>query len=248
MSKLMLGMAALNEELGQQSKHVEKIKTIIDAQKESYCIEEIVPAAVAAAPEEGGESKAVGEVSEAEKPHPSTVRVDKTVTGVAAVSATIMQHMVYHRVLMSPVDAVFCTQFLYLLHDKETPHFSLLHCYDRMVKTIAPLIFSTTEAEASFIGYALNDMFKTINRWLSDKVAYQTEFNSKLGSTYSIDNLLPAETVEKVRAKVSAAAAAAMDVESEGLVNEDEEGLSHELFVELAKVSLSSLYLQTSSD
>jgi THO complex subunit 2 len=76
----------------------------------------------------------------------------------------IMQHCVYHRVLMSPADAIFCSQFFLNLHSQETPGFSTIHFFDKTMKTLAPLIFCSTEYEAGFLGFYINDMLETCNR------------------------------------------------------------------------------------
>eukprot|EP01034_Spumella_vulgaris_P032254 gene32255-39826_t len=244
LSKMMLSMAALNEEMSQQNAHVAQIKLIIDNQKESYfigttpeCSEEV--SVVVEVQVQGEESKVEEVENGAMEVTTTTVSVTETsidttsdeTKNILAITDMITQHLVYHRVLMSPSDAVFCTQFLLVLHEQETPFFSLLHCYDRFVKTITPLIFCTTEVEASFIGYAINDMFATINRWVGDKKAYKREVQDKKGASYSIDSLLPKDVLEGIRSKQQAAAASSAD----GSVA-DESTVTHEMFCELTKV------------
>jgi hypothetical protein len=205
LSKMLGSMTALNEEMSKQNAHVEQIKAIIDAQKGTYFVgttpeveekgavseEEtvVVVETIEGVVTSEGVAESSMDVVDMSTPTPTAVceEMSPETANILAITDTITQHLVYHRVLMSPSDAVFCTQFLLLLHEKQTPFFSLLHCYDRMVKTITPLIFCTTEVEASFIGYALNDMFGQINKWVADKKLYQTEVESLLGATYSID-------------------------------------------------------------
>lgn len=76
----------------------------------------------------------------------------------------IMQHCVYHRVLMSPADAIFCSQFFLNLHAQETPGFSTIHFFDKTMKTLAPITFCSTEYEAGFLGFYINDLLETCNR------------------------------------------------------------------------------------
>lgn len=71
------------------------------------------------------------------------------------ISKCILQYLIYPRILMSPIDAVYCTQFFLLLHELDNPLFSTLHCFDRTFKSISPLIFCSTETEASFVGNQL---------------------------------------------------------------------------------------------
>jgi THO complex subunit 2 len=76
----------------------------------------------------------------------------------------IMQYCLYSRVILSPTDAIFCSQFFMLLHSLETPGFSTIHFIDKTMKTVAPLIFCSTEYEASFIGFYINDLLEICNR------------------------------------------------------------------------------------
>jgi THO complex subunit 2 len=106
-------------------------------------------------------------------------------TAEDTIAATLTQHLVHPRLMMSPIDAVYCTQFCLLLHEMQAPRFSTLHCVDRVVRTITPLIFCTTEAEASFIGYALTDILSVVNHWHDcDEAVYNAEARDKLGFSY----------------------------------------------------------------
>ena len=89
--------------------------------------------------------------------------------------------LLVHRVLLSPVDAQFCSQFFLFLHRQETPSFSTIHFIDKTVKTLAPLIFCSTEYEAGFIGFFINDLFTSCNRWVNSKNLYVKEAQSKCG-------------------------------------------------------------------
>lgn len=91
----------------------------------------------------------------------------------------IMQYCVHSRVLMSPLDAVFCSQFFLYLHTAETPKFSTIHFLHRTMRTIAPLIFCTTEYEAGFIGFFISDLTQVCNRWISSKVLFSKEAEAK---------------------------------------------------------------------
>lgn len=93
----------------------------------------------------------------------------------------IMQYCLFSRVILSPTDAIFCSQFFMLLHSLETPGFSTIHFIDKTMKTVAPLIFCSTEYEASFIGFYINDLLEICNRWIVSKTAYNKEARSKCG-------------------------------------------------------------------
>ena len=92
-----------------------------------------------------------------------------------------MQYLVYPRVLMSPVDAVYCTQFFLNLHRLDTPRFSYLEFCDMFFSTMSPLLYSTTEREAGFLGYAFNDLWATVNEWSTEPAAFVTNFQKHLG-------------------------------------------------------------------
>lgn len=76
----------------------------------------------------------------------------------------IMQYCLYARVIMSPSDATFCSRFFMLLHSLETPGFSTIHFIDKTMKTLAPLIFCSTEYEAGFLGFYIHDLLEISNR------------------------------------------------------------------------------------
>ena len=82
----------------------------------------------------------------------------------------LMQHCVLDRVLMSPVDAVFGTHFGLLLHNVEMPLYSTIQFLHKSVVCITPLVFCSTEAEAGFLGFALNETFKLLNHWMVPQV------------------------------------------------------------------------------
>jgi THO complex subunit 2 len=93
----------------------------------------------------------------------------------------IMQHCLFARVILSPTDAIFCSQFFMLLHSLETPGFSTIHFIDKTMKTLAPLIFCSTEYEASFLGFYIHDLLEICNRWIVSKTAYNKEARAKCG-------------------------------------------------------------------
>jgi hypothetical protein len=107
---------------------------------------------------------------------------DMNISTVAdMIAKCITQHLIYPRIAMSPIDAVYCTQFLLLLHELQTPYFSTLHCFDRTLRTISPLIFCSTEAEASFIAYALQDLLQIISKWYESENNYDSLAKSMVG-------------------------------------------------------------------
>jgi THO complex subunit 2 len=45
--------------------------------------------------------------------------------------ASLIEHCIQPRSLLSPMDADFCAQFIKVLHTQGTPGFSTLMCYDK---------------------------------------------------------------------------------------------------------------------
>jgi hypothetical protein len=97
-----------------------------------------------------------------------------------AVVTNLLQYCVLDRIVMSPSDAIYSIQFFFLLHQVETPGFSTIVFIHQFMQTVTPLIFCSTEAEASFLGYAFSSIFRKVNGWYNNKVAFQQE-NQKCG-------------------------------------------------------------------
>lgn len=95
---------------------------------------------------------------------------------------TFVQHCVLPRVFLSPIDAVYCSQFFYLLNTIDTPNYNMLSFLDKFMKLITPLIFSSTEYEASFLGHAVNDILFMVNRWAGNPSVYARETQEKDGT------------------------------------------------------------------
>ncbi|KAJ1415485.1 transcription factor/nuclear export subunit protein 2-domain-containing protein, partial [Ochromonadaceae sp. CCMP2298] len=153
MRQLLQKVADLSEDQAKQKKHVETIKDLLRAEMDTFF------------PPGEGEEEAEGQGR------------------AMAVAQGLCQHLIYPRMLMSPQDAVYCTQFLQLLHEMGVPRFSTLHCYDQLLRLCTPLVFCATEAEASFLGYALGDLLRTVNRWESQE-HYEKEAQSSVGCSF----------------------------------------------------------------
>lgn len=111
------------------------------------------------------------------------------------IAKDILQSYILPRVMLSPLDAVYCAKFLVLLHDVKVPKFSLLHAFHEVVQVLccpphprmlsltvaqvfSALLFSTTEAEASFLGYALHEVLSVLDKW-TDKDIFTVEYEAK---------------------------------------------------------------------
>ena len=141
MTKCLNAMSDLTNEMGEQAKHVAAIRAMVTDQRMSYFQSHLT----------GGQP--------AEHSHNASFIVDY-----------LMQHCVLDRVLMSPVDAVYGTHFGLLLHNVEMPLYSTIQFLHKSVVCITPLVFCSTEAEAGFLGFALNETFKLLNHWMVPQV------------------------------------------------------------------------------
>ena len=222
MKQLLQKIADLTEDLVKQKKHVEQIRDVIRTEQDTFfhVSSTNVPSASAADANEGG----MNVVSE----QALSMREKRA---EEVVSENIMQYLLYQRLLMSPLDAVYCTQFCFLLHELQTPLFSTLDFLDRTVRTITPLIFCSTESEASFVGYALLDLLQVTNRWHDDEVAFNNDARDKLGFAYP----LPASSMTAQSAVTEAGTTEAGEGEME--VGQAEVNCDHTKFKELCKVS-----------
>jgi len=220
MKQLLQKIADLTEDLVKQKKHVEQIRDVIRTEQDTFFHVSAtnIPFASAADANEGD----MDVVSE----QALSVREKRA---EEVVSENIMQFLLYQRLLMSPLDAVYCTQFCFLLHELQTPLFSTLDFLDRTVRTITPLIFCSTESEASFVGYALLDLLQVTNRWHDDEVAFNNDARDKLGFAYP----LPASSTTAQGAVTEAGTSEAGEGEME--VGQAEVNCDHAKFKELCK-------------
>lgn len=115
------------------------------------------------------------------------------------VAEVIVQRCVYDRMLMSPLDATYCSSFFFYLHELNTPEFSTLAFVDELVNTITPLIYCSTDYESSFIGFLLGDVLNTLNSWVYFETAPLFKEKVTSTSTAAIKKMISkAEVADKV--------------------------------------------------
>ena len=86
-----------------------------------------------------------------------------------------LQHCLLPRCIFTPNDAIYCAEFVHLLHTIKTPNFSTLICYDRIFGDISYTMSSFTENEANNYGRFLCSVLKTIMTWHKDKNVFDKE-------------------------------------------------------------------------
>mmetsp|Transcript_21751 Transcript_21751/g.71988 ORF Transcript_21751/g.71988 Transcript_21751/m.71988 type:complete len:443 (+) Transcript_21751:3070-4398(+) len=90
------------------------------------------------------------------------------------------------RITITPEDSLFCASFFHKLHTIETPNFSSLQYYDRVVKDVFPVVYCATDREASCLGIFLKTTFEPLKRWRFDKYLFEKEAASKPGFSVAI--------------------------------------------------------------
>lgn len=105
----------------------------------------------------------------------------RTDVSVSAVN-TFLTHCVFPRSMQGPDDAMYCAQFVTLLHKGETPGFSTLHYLDELVSVLSSSLFGVTEGEAANLSILFLETWKLVARWRYDEKAYEEEVVGKPGS------------------------------------------------------------------
>ncbi|KAL4230734.1 THO complex subunit 2 [Mactra antiquata] len=86
-----------------------------------------------------------------------------------------LQLCVFPRCCFTASDAVYCAEFIHILHNLKTPNFSTLICYDRIFCDVTYTVTSCTENEAHRYGRFLCAALDTVMRWHSNKQFYDKE-------------------------------------------------------------------------
>ena len=92
-----------------------------------------------------------------------------------------LQTCIIPRMLFSAEDALYCAKFVRMLHDNDTPRFSTLSYFDKILKMVTPCIFCLTEREASNFAIFLKETLSLLCRWYDSKQAYGSEGAKRSG-------------------------------------------------------------------
>jgi THO complex subunit 2 len=92
-------------------------------------------------------------------------------------NSALMEHCFLPRILLSPLDSLFCFKFLKFLHTSGTSNFRTMGFYDLLFQQsrLTSLIFVCTSKEADNLGRFLNEILRDLARWQKDKNAYERE-------------------------------------------------------------------------
>ncbi|CAK9291840.1 unnamed protein product [Gordionus sp. m RMFG-2023] len=86
-----------------------------------------------------------------------------------------LQKCIFPRVAFSVTDAIYCAEFIKLLHCLKTPYFATLICFDRIFCDVTYIMISLTENEAARYGIFLNSLMETALSWHSTYDNYKKE-------------------------------------------------------------------------
>ncbi|EFW23119.1 THO complex component [Coccidioides posadasii str. Silveira] len=94
-----------------------------------------------------------------------------------ALNLAIIQQCLLPRLLLSPVDALYCFKILKYLHSSGTPNFRTVGLLDQFFRDqrLTSIIFQCTSKEADNLGRFLNEVFRDLARWHADKTVYEKE-------------------------------------------------------------------------
>lgn len=125
-------------------------------------------------------------------------------------NSALMEYCFLPRILLSPLDSVFCFKFVKFLHTSGTTNFRTMGLYDLLFRQnrLTSLIFMCTSKEADNFGRFLNEILRDLSRWQKDKNVYEKEawgskktlpgFAMKVSSGGKPDNFLHYEDFRRV--------------------------------------------------
>ncbi|THH08122.1 hypothetical protein EW145_g2921 [Phellinidium pouzarii] len=100
---------------------------------------------------------------------------------------SLIEHCIQPRCLLSPMDAVYCSRFVRTLHERGTPGFHTLMCYDKLLGDhVKVVIFSCSESEARNYGRFLKGILQDLYGWHKDQKTYDASNRRKEGSTVTL--------------------------------------------------------------
>lgn len=95
-------------------------------------------------------------------------------------SSVFFTTCVYPRILLSPEDALYCSHFIMLLHNMDTPGFFTLKFLDVVISAVVGALYSITEDEAGCLGIFLCEQWRTISDWRYDEKSYEYNVAGKV--------------------------------------------------------------------
>ncbi|KAK0191289.1 transcription factor/nuclear export subunit protein 2-domain-containing protein [Armillaria mellea] len=96
-----------------------------------------------------------------------------------ALVEAMLEHCIYPRCLLSPMDADYTAQMIRLLHTQGTPGFQTIVCYNLLLSDdVKVVLFSCSEYEARNYGRFLHAILTDLYKWHSDEQAWLSDNRS----------------------------------------------------------------------
>jgi THO complex subunit 2 len=93
---------------------------------------------------------------------------------------TFLTYCVYPRCRLTPEDALYCAEFVMLLHKMEVSGFYTLKYVDRLINAVVGAAYSITEDEAGNLSILLKSTWGWIKNWRDDKALFEKEVAGKV--------------------------------------------------------------------
>ena len=100
---------------------------------------------------------------------------------------TFLNYCVYPRCRLTPEDALYCAEFVMLLHTMEVPGFFTLKYVDCLMNAVVGAAYSVTEDEAGNLSVLLKSTWAWIKNWRDDKAVFDKEVAGKVRFIYRMD-------------------------------------------------------------
>jgi THO complex subunit 2 len=117
----------------------------------------------------------------------------------AAAAKEFVQHCILTRLFLSPKDAIYCVEFLRLVHKLSPPGLRLLSVVDRLFKELGFMVRTCTARESINLGIFFCDLMSLVSRWRSKKVYEDECSKSEVFKSYKSGNLEPVSHGEFIR-------------------------------------------------
>ena len=94
-----------------------------------------------------------------------------------ALNIALIEHCFFPRILISPIDAVYCFKMLKFLHSSGATNFRTMGVLDQLFneKRLTSMMFLCTSRETENIGRFLNEVLRDLGRWHADKAVFEKE-------------------------------------------------------------------------
>ena len=94
-----------------------------------------------------------------------------------ALNIALIEHCFFPRILISPIDAIYCFKMLKFLHSSGATNFRTMGVLDQIFneKRLTSILFLCTAKEAENVGRFLNEVLRDLRRWHLDKATFEKE-------------------------------------------------------------------------